>query len=55
MVSNIQIISDPQRINVEPYQARGRGIGFVQIQVCTTCSAVVFDPWIHDKWHRSTN
>jgi hypothetical protein len=48
----LRIISEPKIIYVQPGYLAGSS-DRVQVDVCTTCSAVVFDSVAHDLWHRS--
>ena len=48
----IEIITDRRTLIVrEPYLRGGHAL--VDVDVCTKCAAIVFDPIAHDRWHRS--
>lgn len=49
---DLKIISEPKIIYVQPGYAAGSH-DRVQVDVCTTCAAVVFDSEAHDLWHTS--
>lgn len=53
VTGKLRIISEAKILHVKPGYLAGSS-DRVQIDVCTTCSAVVFDSVAHDRWHRST-
>ena len=50
-VSKIEIISERKSLSVHQPWLRGGG-EIVEVDVCTRCSAMVFDPTDHWEWHR---
>ncbi|WP_114589402.1 hypothetical protein [Microbacterium arborescens] len=48
---DIQIITERKTLYVLPGYTRGSA-DRVEVDVCKTCAAVVFDPIAHDTWHR---
>lgn len=49
----VKMITVRKSIDVTPgmlYHSPGR----VEVDVCVTCGAVVFDVFLHDRWHRET-
>lgn len=50
----VEIITERKIIVVQPgmlYASPDR----IEVDVCVTCGAVVFDPIQHDTWHRTTD
>ena len=48
----VEIITVPKILDVVPGYFRGSA-SRVEVDVCVKCGAIVFDPVVHDTWHRS--
>lgn len=47
----IEIVTERKSLTVLPGWLRG-SMGRIDVDVCATCGAVVFDWLKHDDWHR---
>jgi hypothetical protein len=49
----VTMITERKIIEVQPGWLRDSRAR-IEVDVCVTCAAIVFDPVTHDIWHRST-